>query len=85
MLIAQQILALLADHRMSGAAIRAALPAAKRTSVAGAITRLRDKGLIESAGWGSYRLVPKAAVETETASAKVPVDEAVKARMMAGR
>ena len=41
---------------MSGAAIRAALPDCKRLTVAGAIARFEDKGLIDPEGWGTYRL-----------------------------
>jgi hypothetical protein len=83
MLLQDRILALLAQYPgASGADIRAALSDAKRVSIASAINRLRDKGQIETAGWGAYRLsasvVPK---ENRTA---VPA-AAPLARLMAGR
>ena len=41
---------------MSGAAIRAALPDCKRLAFTGTIAHLEGKGLIDAAGWGTWRL-----------------------------
>ena len=83
MLLQDRILAILAQHPgASGANIRAALSDAKRASITGAINRLRNRGQIEAAGWGAYKLVaPKVSSPKQE-----PVrDPGQMARTMAGR
>ena len=70
MFISDRILALLAERpSMSGLAIRAALPDCKRVAISVALARLEDRGMIEAAGWGTYRLAAGATI-SRAASAK---------------
>ena len=59
MFISDRILARLAERPMTILAIRAAVPGYKLAHVSYAISRLRDKGLIEPSGWGTYRLAAR--------------------------
>jgi predicted transcriptional regulator len=85
MFVADRILVLLAERPMSGTAIRAALPNTKRRSIAAALRRMADKGQIESAGWGVYRLAADVAGAGIVPSKKLTVIEAVKMRLTSGR
>jgi predicted transcriptional regulator len=85
MFVADRILALLTERPMSATSIHAALPKAKRRSITAALRRMADKGQIESAGWGVYRLAADAAGAGIVPARKLTVIEAVKARMATGR
>ena len=84
MFVADRILTLLAERRtLTSAEIRKALPNVRRKSIASALSRMHDKGQIESAGWGSWRL----ASDTTNLQATKPMSviEAIRARMLVGR
>ena len=83
MLLQDRILDLLAQYPgASQADVRAALADCRPASIADAIVRLRNRGRIEAAGWGAYKLTaPKA-----TSPKQEPVrDPDQLARLMAGR
>ena len=83
MLLQDRILGLLAQHPgASQADIRAALSDCRPASIAGAIARLRDRGQIEQAGWGAYKL---AAPKVSSPKQEPLRDPDQLARMMAGR
>ena len=86
MLLQDRILVLLTQYPgASRADIRAALADCKSASIAGAITRLRDRGQIEGAGYGAYRLAPKPVPAPQP---RPPVHYGIRAslaRLMAGR
>jgi predicted transcriptional regulator of viral defense system len=86
MFVADRILALLAERPvLTAAQIRKALPHAKRKSIVSAIARLSDKGQIESAGWGFYRLPVNMAGRQPEPAKKQTVLGAIRARVTAVR
>ena len=86
MLLQDRILGLLTQYPgASQADIRAALADCRPASIADAIVRLRNRGRIEAAGWGAYKLAHKT---TPAPQARQPVHDGIRAslaKLMAGR